>query len=414
MEKQKHLLILGGGHAGSSAALAAANHLASLKNTENVRITLLDQSPNLTIRPRLYEYELEDTQVPLKNFLAPIGINILTGTITNIDFINQQVLYNYSNKSEAIKYDVLVLALGSQLVQTGIPGINLAHNIDCFAAASQCRQALIQHLRNNANKPCRIAILGGGITGIELATELPLTVKKIAQQYKIKCIEPVIYLIDRHDAAKNLGLNDDAPINEALALAKINCINHASINEINDGKVIYNDTNILEADIIVSTLGLRANNLTKQFTLEKDQLGRLYVNEYLQLQEYPNCFSAGDIAHAHPDAKHDPVMSCQQARPQGRYAGYNAISLLLDLPFMAYSQPNYVTCIDLGEFGAIYTEGWNRKLIKSGAEAKKVKQHINQDRIYPPKTTDIHELLKAGVLEFTAPTASINQAKMQE
>ena len=51
----KHLVILGGGHAGSSAALAAANRLASLNENNELIITLIDKSSNLTIRPRLYE-----------------------------------------------------------------------------------------------------------------------------------------------------------------------------------------------------------------------------------------------------------------------------------------------------------------------------------------------------------------------
>jgi NADH dehydrogenase len=49
-----------------------------------------------------------------------------------------------------------------------------------------------------------------------------------------------------------------------------------------------------------------------------------------------------------------------------------------------YSQPKYVTCLDLGAWGAVYTEGWDRqvKLIKE--EAKALKTQINTLWIYPP------------------------------
>ncbi|KTD24156.1 NAD(P)/FAD-dependent oxidoreductase [Legionella maceachernii] len=408
MKRLKHLLILGGGHAGSSAALAAANQRAQLKKDKSVKITLIDKSLNLTIRPRLYEYDLEDTQVPLKSFLVLIDVHVLTSKIIAIDLLNQEILCDLSNRKERIKYDALVVALGSQLIHEGIRGIQLTHNIDSFEAAKQFRDALTAYLLTN-QEACRIAILGGGITGLELATELPITVKKIAQRYKTDFPQPIVYLLDRHEVAKNAGLAIEAPIQEALDRAKVHCIDHASISEIKANEVIYNETKRLEVDIIVSTLGLRANNLTNQLSLPKDQLGRLYVNDYLQLPGHANCFSAGDIAHAIPAPDHEPIMSCQQGRPQGRYAGYNAVSFLFDKPLAAYSQPNYVTCIDLGEFGAVYTEGWNRRLVKSGVEAKKIKQHINQDRIYPPNSSNKQVLLEAGHLEFITPLSSMSE-----
>ncbi len=404
MNKLKQLVILGGGHAGSSAALAAANHLAQLMKENEFVITLVDKSSNLTIRPRLYEYELEKTQVALKSFLEPIGVKVLTSEVRDIDIQKQEILLN----DQKISYDALIVALGSQLIQTSVPGLEHSYNIDTFAAASQFRKALVHNLLTN-NKPCRIAILGAGITGLELATELPLTVRKIAQEYKRDVPNPTIYLLDRHVATRNAGLSIEEVVKKALEMAQVECINQASINKIEDQRIIYNGTEFLEVDLIVSTLGLKANNITNHFPFSKDQQGRVNVNQYLQVQEQKNCFFAGDIAHAYPAPEHASIMSCQQGRPQGRYAGYNAVSFLLNEPLVIYSQPNYVTCIDLGEFGAVYTEGWERSLAKSGLDAKKIKQHINQDRIYPPNSTDKRVLLNAGYLEFISPTSSIKK-----
>ena len=50
----------------------------------------------------------------------------------------------------------------------------------------------------------------------------------------------------------------------------------------------------------------------------------------------------------------------------------------------AYSQPKYVTCLDLGAWGAVYTEGWDRQQKLVGAEAKALKSQINTQWIYPP------------------------------
>jgi NADH dehydrogenase FAD-containing subunit len=48
-------------------------------------------------------------------------------------------------------------------------------------------------------------------------------------------------------------------------------------------------------------------------------------------------------------------------------------------------QKAYVTCLDLGEAGALFTRGWERKVEMVGDVAKKTKQEINTVWIYPPK-----------------------------
>lgn len=89
----------------------------------------------------------------------------------------------------------------------------------------------------------------------------------------------------------------------------------------------------------------------------------------------------------------------------GRYAGYNVIGDLLGAPMMPLRIPWYVTVLDLGEAGAVYTEGWDRRVVSTGAEAKATKQVINGERIYPPLTRDRAALLAAAAPELqTAPT----------
>jgi NADH dehydrogenase len=63
-----------------------------------------------------------------------------------------------------------------------------------------------------------------------------------------------------------------------------------------------------------------------------------------------------------------------------------------------YSQVKYVTCLDLGAWGAVYTEGWDRqvKLIKE--EAKQLKSTINSVWIYPPAPDQASALASADPL----------------
>jgi NADH dehydrogenase len=87
----------------------------------------------------------------------------------------------------------------------------------------------------------------------------------------------------------------------------------------------------------------------------------------------------------------------------GRFAGHNAVCDLLGKPMLPLRIDWYTTILDLGAWGALYTEGWDRHVVTTGAAAKKTKQMINQLRIYPPRTQDRGEILAAAAPVVQAP-----------
>ena len=136
---------------------------------------------------------------------------------------------------------------------------------------------------------------------------------------------------------------------------------------------------------MVWTAGARAHLLAAQIPGTHDHLGRVVADRYLHAPGVADVFVTGDVAHAATDDDgHVAAMSCQHALSLGRVAGYNAAAELVGLPLHPYSQPKYVTCLDLGPWGAVYTEGWERVVQFSGATAKATKREINTKWIYPP------------------------------
>src|SRR5205814_10735306 len=83
----------------------------------------------------------------------------------------------------------------------------------------------------------------------------------------------------------------------------------------------------------------------------------------------------------------------------GRFAGENAARDLIGLPTIPYVQPPYVTCLDLGRSGAVFTRGWERRVELSGAEAKPVKRRINREIIYPTIDDTREDLLAISGVE---------------
>jgi NADH dehydrogenase len=141
---------------------------------------------------------------------------------------------------------------------------------------------------------------------------------------------------------------------------------------------------------------MRANPLTADLGVPRDRLGRVPVDDFLRVNDAQDVFAAGDVAAARMDEMHLSVMSCQHGRPMGRFAGYNVISDLLGEPMLSLRIPWYVTVLDLGPAGAVYTEGWDRQVVSTGASAKSTKRTINAERIYPPLGGDRDSILAAA------------------
>ena len=80
----------------------------------------------------------------------------------------------------------------------------------------------------------------------------------------------------------------------------------------------------------------------------------------------------------------------------GRFAGHNAVCDLLGLPLLPLRIDWYTTILDLGPWGALYTEGWDRHVVATGEAAKRTKRLINGQRIYPPLNGDTAAILAAA------------------
>ena len=141
----------------------------------------------------------------------------------------------------------------------------------------------------------------------------------------------------------------------------------------------------IDASTVVWTTGVRASSLTEQIPAERDHLGRLHVDAHLQVLGQPDIFATGDVAYAaSDDIGNHALMTCQHAISLGRHAGNNVAAQILGVEPMPYSQPKYVTCLDLGAWGAVYTEGWDRQVKLVREEGKALKTQINTQWIYPP------------------------------
>ncbi|MNF25682.1 NADH dehydrogenase-like protein [compost metagenome] len=281
-------------------------------------------------------------------------------------------------------YDKLVLATGSRLAMSNTPGVaEYAFDVDQIEQAIK----LEKHLKALADQPASkarntVVIAGGGFTGIETATEMPARLRAImGEQADINVI-----IVDR---GEKIGASQGESIGQSIAQAcdELGVQWHlkASVVAVDENGVTLSDGHRIDARTVVWTTGVRASSLTEQIPAERDALGRLHVDANLKVIGQPDIFATGDVAYAATDdLGNHALMTCQHAISLGRHAGNNVAAQLLGVEAKPYSQPKYVTCLDLGAWGAVFTEGWDRqvKLIKE--EGKALKTQINTVWIYPP------------------------------
>jgi NADH dehydrogenase len=112
---------------------------------------------------------------------------------------------------------------------------------------------------------------------------------------------------------------------------------------------------------------MEANPLTACFPLARDRFGRLPVTSDLKIDGLVAEFAAGDVAWFAIDGSHSCVMSCQHGRPMGRFAAHNVVCDLLGEPRLPLTIEWYTTILDLGGWGAVYTEGWDCRVAAEAA-----------------------------------------------
>jgi NADH dehydrogenase len=381
----KKILIVGSGFAGLWGALGAARVLENESKSGEVEITLISPEPVLHMRPRLHEHEPEIMATPIAEHLAAAGVRYVQGSVVRIHR-RDNTAEAVTDAGERIKldYDRLLLTTGSKMHRPPVPGIHEhAFSVDQYDEAVE----LDRHLAGLAAQPQSagrdtVVVVGGGFTGIEVAAEMQARLRAALgadSQYRV-------VLIERADQiGPELGPGPRPVIEEAMHKLDVECLLGTSVVSLDAGGVSTADGARVEAMTVIWTGGMRASSLTEQVSEQRDPLGRLHVTPDLRVPGVAGIFAAGDVALAATDDQgNHAMMACQHAINMGRHAGHNIAADLLGLETVAYRQPFYVTCLDLGGWGAVYTEGWERTIKLIGTKAKALKMQINTEWIYPP------------------------------
>lgn len=404
------ILVLGAGFAGLWAAIGAARKIDQIgPAASEVEILVVDRNDYHNIRVRNYEVDLSDVTIPLADVLDPIGVNHMRAEVQAVDPSARHVTVETVVGQQCLTYDRLVLTLGSQLVRPAIPGLAVhGYDVDTYVAAARL-DAHLEELGKQAPSEGRstVVVVGAGFTGIEVATEMPAKLDRaqLSGQRRIVLVDP------NANVGMNIGEHSRQTINAALSALGVETRLNVSVISVHANGIKLSSGEFISAKTVVWCAGMQASPVGAAFATERDRHGRLLVDRFMRATGLRHVFAAGDVASSVIDGIHSTVMSCQFARPMGRFAGHNVVADLFSLPMLPLQIDSYVTVLDLGAWGALYTVGWDRQVHAVGASAKMTKQIINRERIYPPRTRSRSDLLAAAAPTIQGPpTARTPQA----
>jgi NADH dehydrogenase len=318
--QRTHVVVIGGGYAGT----LAANHL---RLRADLDITVVNPRPVFVERIRLHQLAAgSGTAAVDYGTLLGDGIQLVVDSAERINTADRQIELA---SSFVLDYDYLVYAVGSTgAVPAVVPGAaEFAYPIAEFEHAERLRRTL-----DEVHPDAPVTVVGAGLTGIETASELA----EQGRSVQLVCgglLGPSLSRPGRRSVAK------------WLRRLGVNVLETATVGEVRPDAVVLDDGAVLSSTVTVWTAGFGVPDLAARSGLRTDALGRLLTDETLTSVDDPRVVAAGDAA-APSD---QPLrMSCQAAIPLGAQAANTVLSRIAGTEPAAINQAFTGQCISLG------------------------------------------------------------------
>jgi NADH dehydrogenase len=324
------ICILGGGFGGLYTALRLSQF--PWDATPKPEIILVDQSDRFVFSPLLYELltrELQTWEIapPYSELLQGTGIQFHQAAVSTID-INKKTV-QLQDKSE-LNYDRLVLALGGETPLDLVPGAaSHAYPFRTITDAYRLEERLRVLEAANPEK-IRVAIVGAGYSGVELACKLA---DRIGEKGRFRLIEIADQILrtspefNREAAKKAL---DSKGVFIDLE-TKVAAIDQDSIS-----LEYKNQVDTIPVDLVIWTVGTKVSPVVKTLPLKQNQRGQITTTAQLQAIEHPDIFALGDLADSiDAEGKQVPA-TAQVAFQQADYTAWNIWASLTHRPLLPF------------------------------------------------------------------------------
>ncbi|KDP89027.1 hypothetical protein CF70_027085 [Cupriavidus sp. SK-3] len=320
----RKIVIVGGGAAGLQVATRLGRRLGKRGLAE---IILVDRSPTHLWKPLLHEVAAGRIEPVVHHTSFALQaerhhFRFVQGELLAADRINRTISVAIAGTGDgvdgrvlSIAYDKLVLAVGGVTQYFGVPGAREhALTLDSVAKAEEVRDRVFTALRRRTaladaspQTPAakvRVAIVGAGATGVQLAAQLRRT-SSVLNRYGIHRLDPVtgvdICVIEASPAVvPGMGTRIAARVSEQLARLHIDVQCSARVTSVGASGLTIAGQAPMQADVVVWAAGIAAPAMLETFRFPVNAKGQIRVLPTLQSIEDEHIYAIGDCASCRP------------------------------------------------------------------------------------------------------------------
>ena len=386
------ICILGGGFGGLYTAL----RLSQLPWTghEKPEITLVDKCDRFVFLPLLYEVVTGDLQswevAPYySELLSGTGIRYVQATVDSVNLAGRTVQITQNGQAERLSYDRLVLAMGGESVIGNVPGA--ADHALPFRTLNDAMRLSdrLKDLEASAADRIRVAIIGAGYSGVELACSLA---ERLGDRGRLRIVE----LGDRI-----LNFSPDfnrKAAEKALIDRKVWTDLQTKTSNVTSDEITlqYDDkSETLPVDLVLWTVGTRISEVIQSLPLPMNNRGQVKVQTTLQVEGYPEVYALGDLADCKDADGQIIPTTAQAAFQQADYAGWNLWASLTNRPLLTFKYQHLGEMMTLGSDDAT--------LAGLGLQLNGVSAHLARRMIYLMRMPTFAHQVKVGLNWITKP-----------
>ncbi|MFT4211246.1 MAG: FAD-dependent oxidoreductase [Microbacterium sp.] len=359
------IIVLGGGYTG----IVAAGRLARRIREDEASVTLV--TGNAVRDERMRWHQLAAGQryplLSIADALSGSGVGLTIGRVERIDLAGHAVVLA---GGEELRYDSLVVALGSVIDVGPVPGVHEhAHSLTDVASIEAAAQTLAG-LADDA----RVTVIGGGLTGIELATE-------IAESH------PRLRITIASSRVAGHWLSAPARRHLARAFDRLGIDSEVGrVARVDEDAVIMADGRELPSALTFWAGGFRANPLLAAAGLDVDERGRARVDATFRSLSHRDVWVIGDAARV-PGPDGVPLkMGCRTGALMALAAPQRIAEELAGATAAPFAGRYFAECISLGRHDALLQwltpDGRPTDRIVTGRAARFVKEYVHRGNLF--------------------------------
>ena len=336
VQNPKRIIVLGGGYTG----LKAAQRLARKLRKQPIEVMLVNGADHFVERVRLHQVATAQSlpKIPFHSLLRGTGVHFMQGWVTQVMPDQKTVAVQTGEGAKRIGYDYLVYALGSFIDTQSVPGV-AEHALSVSTETTAL--GLHERLPEIAARGGRVVVCGGGLTGIESATEIAETYPSLKMT-----------LATDGDFGEQLSKRGQKYLHEAFARRQIEVIDRAAIMRVTADQVEY-EGGAVPFDLCLWSAGFAVPTLAREAGLHVNRRGQIVVDQHLRSTSHPDIYAVGDAASLETALDIPIRMACATGLPMATHAADHIVASLKGSVTSRYQFRYYARCISLGRYDAL-------------------------------------------------------------